>query len=328
MTHPPRMPTDAAHPPHGRTRRRWLPVLALSGLLCTLPAGAAAKPASPPLLARLAAQLSDGPAPLRADLAGAAAVELAAVYGREAERARAELQRRPGDRSLRRWIHAVEDLAADMAALAARVTPLTPVEVRIGPDGGVHLIVEGRPVLVNSPRPHEQRALERRVIDRFCSLNLCTADLLEDALPAAVPSAPAAAAPLWSFSRAGPVCATGNGLEFQFDSTADLHEKRIACAAVVAELEHLAEAVAHSIAAGVRIDWNALALIATSAPDRQRLRLNRAQDELQVRAPALLATPELFALSRSWLAARVGGERHHLVILHADRLMAVLTRGY
>lgn len=325
-------PVPIAPMPRLSPPRAWLPVLLLSGVLSGLPcgpaAGAAVEPAGRPPLARLAARLGDGPAPLRADLAGAAAMELAAAYGREADRARAELQRRPGDRDLRRWMRAVEDLAADMAALAARVTPLTPVEVRIGPDNGVQLIVEGRPMLVNSPRPREQRALERRVIERFCSLNLCSADLLEEAVPAQTPPASAAAAPLWSFSRAGPVCSTDNGLEFQFDSPSDLREKRSACTAVVAQLEHLAEAVAHDIAEGARIDWNALALIATSDPERQRLRLNREGDELQVRAPALLAAPELFALTRSWLAARVRGERYHLVILHADRLMAALTRRY
>lgn len=334
MTRPPSVPTPRApRPPHDRTLRRWLPVLVLvlGGLLCSLHAGAAAEPAGHPPLARLAARLADGPAPLRADLAGAAATELAAAYASEADRARAELRRRPGDRDLRRWMRAVEGLAAEMAALAARVTPLTPVDVRVGPDGGVHLIIEGRPVLVNSPRPREQRALEGRVIERFCSLNLCTADLLEDVPPptAETPSGPARAVPLWSFSRVGPVCSTDNGLEFQFDSAADLRGKRIACAAVVTELEHLADAITHGLAEGARVDWNALVLIATSDPDRQRLRLHRGGGELQVRAPALLAAPELFALSRSWLVARVRGERHHLVILHADRLMAALTRqGY
>lgn len=313
-------------PPPGRRPAwpGWLLGLLLGAAAGTLTAADAA--ARPPL-ARLAAQLSTGPAPLRADLAGAAAAELAAAYGREAERARAELQRRPGDRDLARWMRAVEDLAGEMAALATRVTPLTPVEIRIGPDHGVQLIVEGRPVLVNSPRPREQRALERRVVERFCSLDLCTADLLEDVAPptdGAQPT-PRSVPPLWSFSRVGPVCSTEDGLEFQFDSQAELREKRMACAAVVAELEHLAEAIARRLADGARIDWDTLALDATPDPQRQRLRLDGDGGSIAVHTPALLATPQLFALLRPWLAARVRGERYHLVILHADRLLATLT---
>lgn len=328
----PTAPPTHPGPPPGASRRHGLSALVLAGLLGGLvgalagspPATAAMEPAGRPPLARLAVQLSSGPAPLRADLAGAAAAELAAAYGREVERARAELQHHPGDHDLRRWMRAVEDLAAEMTTLAIHITPLTPVEVRIGPDDGIQLIIEGRSVLVSSPRPHAQQALERRVIERFCRLNLCTADLLDAAVPPEALPAPAGVAPLWSFSRAGPACSTDDGLEFQFDSQADLRAKRSACAAVVAELRQLADAIVPAVAAGAHIDWNALMVDTTPDPGWQRLRLNRAGNTLQVRAPALLATPELFTALRPWLAARVRAERYHVVILHADRLMAAL----
>lgn len=333
-------PADPMLPiPHHTALTRFLTCGAVLVLACLgLPSAAGADAAAAPL-ARLAQSLSTAPAPLRADLAQAALIELSDAYAREADAARADQARAPKGRDLRRWAAAIDTLARDYATLAETVTPSTPVTLRIGPDRVLYLNVAGTPVAVSGPRPREQAALERRILARYCQLNLCDSDafaaIADPTAPdpaAAMPGTPAPmlrivphqshAATYWSFSPAGPVCATDDGLEFQFNNAEDLGHKRAACAAVVADLNRLADALALQLSRGMRIDWEAVEVHDTPDGELQRVTLNRSGAELFLRAGALAGAPELVALSRPWLAARARGDRHHLVILHADTQLA------
>lgn len=299
-------------------------------LLCSLPlsiAPARQTAGTAPVyrLNALAANLADGPAPLRADLARVAIDELATAYREEAARARGDRRQRAKQRELWRWAAAVDKLATDYAALAQTILPDTPVEIGIGPEDGLYLIVAGRPVVVSSPRMQEQAAFEQRVITRFCELNLCD-DLLDE--PAAT-TAPAYAPPAgsntarWSFSQqAGPVCGTADGLEFQFLNMENLGPKREACARVVAELNTLAAAIAQQVAGGIRVDWNALAIGTRPGAEEQTVILNGEGDFLRLALPTLAGRQELLAIVRPWLAARANGQRFALVVLHAGRLLA------
>lgn len=321
--------------PHSVTPclRRWLAAL----LLPLVPwCGAAADPGATPL-GRLADSLIDAPAPLRADLAQSALIELSDAYAREAEQARADERRDAEARDLRRWAAAIDALARDYAALADTITPYTPVGLRVGPDRMVYMNIAGTAVAVSGPRPREQAALERRILARYCLLNLCdpeafaaladpTAPATEGAMGTApmmhiVPHRPGAAT-YWSFSPAGPVCATHDKLEFQFTSADDLRHKRAACAAVVADLDRLADALRHAIANGARIDWEAITVRDSADDGLQRITLNHTGGEMFLRLDTLARVPELVTLTRPWLAARSRGDPYHLVILHADRYMA------
>jgi hypothetical protein len=303
-------------------------ILAL--LLCCMPMRLTATetPGSP--LAQLVLALTDAPGVLRADLARSALLELSAAYTDEAERARSDLRRTPRNADLRRWLSAIERLAAEHASLAAAIEPTTPVDLRVGPDRTIQLNVAGNPVMLSGPRPSAQAALEQRVLDRYCNLHLC-----DPAAIAAVPASSRSAAsfdPLlqtdgeathWSFSPAGPACATADGLEFQFENSDDLRRKRIACAALVAELNRLADALARQSAMGVALDWNALA-IAAQDEGHLRIVLNDGGADIVLRAPSLAVLPELLRILRPWLAARVQGQRYHLVVLNAGRQLAPL----
>ena len=303
----------------------------LALLLCCLPMRLVATetPGSP--LAQLVLALTDAPGALRADLARSALLELSAAYTDEAGRARSDLRRAPRNADLRRWLSAVERLADEHASLAAGITPTTPVDLRVGPDRTVQLNVAGNPVMLSGPRPSAQAALEQRVLDRYCNLHLCD--------PAAIASVPASSMPAvsfdpllqtdgeathWSFSPAGPACATADGLEFQFENSDDLRRKRIACAALVAELNALADTLAQQSAIGVTLDWNALAIAAEDEGELLRIVLNDAGTAIFLRAPSLAVLPELLRILRPWLAARVQGQRYHLVVLNAGRQMAPL----
>lgn len=181
--------------------------------------------------------------------------------------------------------------------------------------------------------------MEHRILQRYCYLNLCDpASLAVIGDPTAPPSLrgssdapvpmmrivprPPVAATYWSFSPAGPVCATDDGLEFQFSNADDLGHKRAACAAVVADLIRLADALRQQLSLGARIEWEAVKV--RTVPDNalRQVVYNHSGSEIFLRLDTLASVPELVTLTRPWLAARTRGNRQHLVILHADRHMA------
>lgn len=313
-----------------------LRILACS-CLSGLAAGAAAQPyaqlesAAPAYrLNALAANLADQPAPLRADLARITLEELATAYSEEAQRARGDARRHRDGDDLWRWAGAVERLATDYSAQAAAIYPDTSVELSTGPEGSLYLIVAGRPVIASSPRMREQADFEQRIIARFCELNRCTgllADAGHGAAAAYRPdSGPARAEVQWSFSQqAGPACASGDGLEFQFLNMENLGPKREACARAIAELETLADAIAQETASGVRMDWNRFVI--QHLPDgEEQVLLNGEGDYLRLALPMLVARQELVDVVRPWLAARVQGRRYALVVINAGRVLAPAGR--
>ena len=273
-------------------------------------------------LSSLARALVDAPPPMRADFAWIVIAEMAATYAEEATRARRESTRGKDRRGLLRWSNAVEAFAEDLAALSGRIDSTTPVDIRAGPDNSVYLYVDGRPVIVNSPRGAVQVEFERRVQESFCRLQACDSLVFEppEPVPLARTRAPA---PRWSFSQqAGPVCLTDDGLEFQFRDMVNLQRHREICAQVIAELRGLAGAIAAQQSQGVRVDWNDLVIRPLAGETGQRVILNGAGGEVRLALPALAARPDLFRIVRPWLAAKAGGGSYHLVVINAERLFA------
>lgn len=304
-------------------------------LICNISISPASAATTHTALSRLADSLVDAPAPLRADLAQAALLELSAAYEREAQRAREDLRNKPGKSDLRRWANAIDNLAADYASLAATITPMTPVDVRIGADHDLHLTVAGKPVVVAGPRPREQAALEQRILMNYCTLNLCDPDAYSSTAarigsniaisvsPYASGASDNAVITRWSFSPIGPSCGTDDGLEFQFSNADALRQKRTLCTAIVSELQQLATLITRQTANGIAVDWNALR-IEPIGSESQQVNLNSRGTTIDMPLPYLVALPELFELARPWLAAKVRGETFHLVLINADRLMAPL----
>lgn len=311
-------------------------VLATCLILLLLPLSTACAGAKHSPLTQLASSLVGAPAPLRVDLAQAALFELSATYTQEAQRARDDLRRNPGNRDLRRWADAIDRLASEQSTLAASLTLATPVDVSLGPDHDLHLNIAGKPVVIAGPRPREQAALERRILERYCNLNLCDPIAL-----AALPSKNGTLAiqglhssPVttdlddtntrWSFSPAGPSCATEDGLEFQFTNADSLRQKRKLCAQITAELQQLSAAIARQVTAGITVDWNALRIQPGTDPGIHFVVLNYSGTNIDLQLPNLNALPELFDMLRPWLVAKVRGEIYHLVLVNADRLMGPL----
>jgi hypothetical protein len=275
---------------------------------------------------RLAMALADAPGELRADFAMTAITEMVADYKEEARRARREVRGRAGSRDLARWSFAVDAYAAELAMIADGVHADTPIGVTIGVDNTIILDIDGRPVLLSSPRVREQSAFEERVLNRFCDQHPCK-ELIANYQPPQLPLATTRQPEIvWNFSQqAGPTCSTSDGLEFQFRDMQNLGQKRTACASVVQELNVLATALAWHIANGAHIDWNRLVIRGSPGEAEQQVELAAGADTLHLPLPALVETPRLFELVRPWLAAKADGQpQYRLVVLNAGELMAPL----
>lgn len=302
-------------------------------LICSFllnPAAAAEQrpntPAAFSRLNRLAMALSDAPTPARVDFAVAALSEMVIAHRNEAERARQDARNNMAARSPARWALAVDAYAADLMVVVNSVKTDTPVVIEIGPENSVALNIAGKPVMVGSPKTLQQAVFEQRVIERFCNLYRCE-DLIAEYHRTDLSPQFNNSAPRWSFSeQAGPVCATDDGLEFQFQDTVNLSQKRKACSQVVAELNALAELIAENRSSGVRIDWHRLEIHTLAGEDQHLVELDGQGGSIRIPLPALAATTQLFTLVRPWLAAKVKGNDVRQVVINADRLMAPLLR--
>jgi len=271
----------------------------------------------------LAAHLKDAPLEARADFALVALSELIAAYSRETARARAALRRTRGNRDLSRWVRAVDGLILELQGVLDALSPETPVQISERDAETVYLIVDGSPVLLSGPRASDRAMLEQRVLERFCSRNYCD-DLFEDAPAQSTVSATPQSSPLWRFSdQGGPVCASGDGLEIQFRSAADLGHKREICSRMVAELNSLITALRVGISDGKPVEWSYLAIDPDPGADLQRVVFNAARDYLLLSLPSLSGAPQFFRASLPWVAARVEDKRYNLVILNAEEALGL-----
>lgn len=309
---------------------RLLALLLVSGVMSVhVPARGAGpdQPANPPLLVHIAVAVENSPLPMRRDFAWLALTEMVGMYTAEANRARLETRHTERARDAARWASSVDNFAARMKAVADAITSATAVEITIGADGSINLYVAGKPVIVTGVFGRQQAAYEQRVVEQFCVLYLCERLLAELDLPvpdtATITKKRSANAAYWSFSQhAGPICMTDDGLEFQFRESSGLREKRAACSQIVSELYDLVDALARKRDLGSMVDWGALEIFPAADSDGHQVVLNRGT-EIRLSLPGLAASKELFRAVRPWLAARVNGEKFHLVVLNAWDLMQV-----
>jgi hypothetical protein len=302
----------------------------LCGLLLS-PVAAAEQSRDVPLsfstLNRLALSVSEAPAAVRVDFAVAAVSEMVIAHRHEADRARQDARNHMTGRSPTRWAHAVDTYAADLMTVVNNMTTDTSVAIEIVPENSVALHIDGKPVMVNFPTTLQQATFEQRVVERFCTLYRCE-DLIDEYQRAEPAPQRENSAPRWSFSeQAGPVCATDDGLEFQFQDMVNLGQKRKACDRIVADLNALADLIAEIRSGGVRIDWNRLSIHPLPGENQQLVELSSEGGSIRMSLPALATTTQLLTQVRPWLAAKVEGNGFRQVVINADRLMAPLIHS-
>ena len=301
--------------------------LLLATLMLTPCAAGDATPATSELR-RLAISVDQAPEMVRRDFAETVLAEMVTVHTAEADRAFSEARHKARDRDLASWARATAAYAGELQALADSLAGASALKigVGIGPEDVAYLDIDGRLVMVTSPRMRQQSVFERHVIERFCDLHHCD-DYLASYQPPQAVLQPVAIRPRWSFSQqAGPMCSTDDGLVFQFQDMTGLDRKRRACNRVVAELNALATLLTREAAHGTRIDWNRLAIRSVSGEDRQLVTLNGDGDSAPLTLPALASATTMFRQLRPWLAARVDGNSYRLVLLNSGQLMATVMQ--
>lgn len=258
---------------------------------------------------QLAANLRKTPRAVRADFALAAIAELLAIYRVETSPGKLAVD---SDKKAQ-WVRGVEDYSHTLRQLARSITPNTSVRIQRGEDAFIYLQVNGRPVILGSPRANQQALYERKVIAHFCGQYPCDGliDGYSERRADRIDTLPH-----WRF-RVGPVpsCSTGDGLELMFNSHLELLEKREICKQLFRELAALARALARQRARGVVLDWAQITVRDVPASRLDEVVLNAGGETIQMALPGCAASPKLLSRVLPWLMSRAQGEAYHGVLL-------------
>lgn len=298
----------------GRTAWQLLAILLAVSWSTVSGDGRAGKPGSDPVadeswyLGELAYYLKGESPALRAELSLIAIEAMTAAYRAEAQRARQDMRKKPADRGLAGWISAVDDMSRELQTLAGAVSATSQVIIGVNQENSVYLVIDGRPLIVNGPRIHEQTQLEQQIVERFCVAHPCDQWLAGASDSGSVPGeAPPEVETLWSFSgHAGPLCESSDGsLGFQFTSMTNIGWKRRQCQRVVTDLHILAQSIVRRKQGGSVPQWSYVRLLPAGDGRVQRVELNHKGDYIEAYLPALAANDRLFPMLRPWLQGRV-----------------------
>ncbi|MCA8966521.1 MAG: hypothetical protein KDC48_16695 [Planctomycetes bacterium] len=281
-------------------------------------------------LPELAREVAAAGAAERLDFALIAIDEMAAAFRREVEHIDSEAPA-AGDAAARaRWSSGTAAYAETLASLGDRALAAGDVAIHVDTVGDVLLFVDGTGLVVAGPRVAEPGLLAGAIAARFCRLHDCGRLLPapEDDEPAtvAVTAAPPPAVE-WSFSaRGGATCRTEDGFDFLFRDLADLHDKRIACALVVAEFRAIAGRLRQLREQGVLVDLQWLSIDALAGGDGHRLTLNADGAYTRMALPALASTRGLLRAGLLWLEAQRLRRQGRLMLANAGSTLSPVMR--
>ncbi|NND66396.1 MAG: hypothetical protein HKN19_02305 [Halioglobus sp.] len=261
--------------------------------------------------------LHAAPAALRAEFAALALERLHHVYSAEAELARDEFARNGEDSDLLRWSAAVEQFAAKLPLSVEEIRAGNEVALRIAAQEGVVVQVAGRVLLLVHPRPGQQAAFERDVLNLFCARQPC-----DQFTPGTVASEPIPVSrgdirPQWRFSGDGARCSF-SGVTVKFGSNARMAQRRSLCVQLMNELFTLADEIAWQHRHAVEIEWDRLHIEASPRRPDHSVTLNRVGDSALLVAPLLYGSPGLLAAVRPWLRGRLGDKAEPSLALTAS----------
>lgn len=235
------------------------------------------------------------------------------VYTAEAELARDEFSRTREDAELIGWSAAVEQYAAQLPNLAAEVEQGAVVLISGGGIQGIALHVQGRVLLLVHPRPDQQGAFERDLLELFCAGQPCEEFTPGERSVAAIPVSRASVDPDWTFTTDGATCSHA-GINVTFAQRQNLAGLRRFCRQLFHEILMLSDEIAWQRRYSVVVDWQGLSIDATPRRPEHRVQLNAAGDSVLVVAPILYGSPGLLAQLTPWMQARLAGGTTELVL--------------
>lgn len=305
-------------------RRTWiLPIALCASLLPTSALVTAADPASrerpkpdtpvetrPSALQRLADQLSERPSEERVAFARTALQEMIATY-LEAIEAPPAKPGSPQDRhklaSWRAGAYAyVEQLRGELRAIDRGAT----VDVLLGPLRTPQILIDGRPVLMEAPRPREALAMETRIVAAHCLAHDCVDP---DAEPPVAPPVRSSEEGDWRFdAKQGALYVIEDGIVCLYVDVANRAEKESLCRELAAEARRLLSALREARQAAALIDWDAIHVSGSPGDEMQAVVLNAQGQYLELSLPRLVTSTDLSDLVVNWARARLAGQPQEL----------------
>jgi hypothetical protein len=262
---------------------------------------------------------------LRGDFAAIALTNLTAAYAAEAQLARAQASTSGHSANLRSWSAMVDYYARQLPLLLSDIELGLPVQLIIGAEQELAVVVADRTVIVSPPRLNQQSAFEQGILADFCTAHSCAALSPGDetlspanAAPEPAPAAMVAVRPEWTFSMQGPVCSYA-GIQVRFDNDKNLANSRLICQQFLREVMTLADELAWQQRHGVVIDWGSLNIQAVSHRPEHLVAVNGMGDSVLVTVPLLYRNPDLLQQILPWMRGRLGNQPDISVELKADQ---------
>jgi hypothetical protein len=201
------------------------------------------------------------------------------------------------------------------------------VELEVGPQGSLIVVLDGRPTLITGPDIARAHELERRVLDIFCQGHRCP----ELERPATAESAtgtggearaPRSVEGVWSFADHRAVrYETADGLAFELRGFEGRARKQAALDALAQELRVLVLGLREALRDGHAVDWGSVRVIEPPHGEEPRVVLNASGDYIRLPVQRLAAHPELWREALPWMRERIAGHSPTMVFRGAERLL-------
>jgi hypothetical protein len=272
---------------------------------------------------RVLGQVEDDPKGM-ALLADAALGEMLREYDTEIDRV--ERQLRAGTRvnaETYTWYRGTIEARNGLGEIRERLPEAISIEAVVESGGITRLLIDGRSVMVDTPRLSGRAELLRRIAQHACELIDCaTADAEADRAAARINRSTG----VWSFSdrRAPAYEAKAGGVQCLFQDNAHLQLKTQACERLLGEMDRALVALREVQERGSFIDWSVLRIL--PAPGgAHRIVIDGRGDFLEASLPGLYRLGPQFERVRAWLRASVAGDQAALDLLIENKVVYAIA---
>jgi hypothetical protein len=273
-------------------------------------------------IASLARALAGQTASVRWEFANIALDVLLEVYREQLQQSAQDGARSPQRRAkLARWQRATTELIAQIEAARLRLVEGQQFDLLVDAQQQVLIVAGGTPIALSGFDDLSDRALESRVLTRFCAFNDCSM-LASRSGPAADIASPAGH--WWLRQDNHPAYRIGEHLACEFTDMSRREEKARLCAGIAAEATELAEAIDLGRRQGHGVDWPFVARQPPTRSTPSLLRLNPEGSYLEMPLPHLrrLSARDWEQLT-AWLESGQGPGGRPIVLRDLDDLLVV-----
>lgn len=256
-------------------------------------------------------------------LAQVAIDEMLRDYDTEIDRVEREL--RAGDpvkAETYTWYRGTIETRNGLGEIRERLSEAISIEAVIEAGGIARLLIDGRSVMVDTPRLSGRAELLQRIARHSCDLIDCTSESAEVGQPARADRAEG----VWSFSdrRAPAYEAKAGGVQCLFQDNTHLQLKTQACERLLGEMGQALAALREVQERGISIDWSAVRILAASG-GAHRIVIDSYGNYLEATLPGLYRLGAQFERVRGWLRESVTGAQPALDLLIENKIVYAIA---